>query len=233
MNLKEKLEAATKNYEACRTRLDKVRADYEGPQKEYAETKVNLVALTSQIKENEALLAESKPKLSKELRRSNGERTDAVKNLLSERRNTEELVEELRVIVKEVENRIGNLRITISPLASTYQSAYASAAENWARVKGYRALIDCAPRLCEALSSVPHSVNGAPYGGLNPGEKTFSSRKFILEEIEALFQTYEYGAAQYSTELGKFDLGAFTMSEMLTPAGKKNLLREIDPYDPI
>ena len=142
MNLTEKLEVATKKYEASRTRLDKVRADYEGPQKEYAETKANLAALNAQIKENEALLAESKPKLSKELRRSNGERTEEVKNLLSDRRNTEELVDELRVIVREVENRIANIRIVISPLAETYESAYQAAGELWAEVNAYRVLVD-------------------------------------------------------------------------------------------
>jgi len=223
MNLTEKLEAATKKYKAARDQLDKARAAYEGPQQEYAETKANLTALTTQITQNEALLAESKPKLSKELRRSNGERTEAVKNLLSDRRNTEELVEELQIIVKEVEKRMDHIRITISPIAVNYQIQYEAAAKDFARVKAYRALVDCAPRLREALVSIPQLVSREPYfirEGLPPEE--FSSKEFILKEIAELLE----GDASYvnpSSDLGKFELGALPSNEIQTPGMRKKI----------
>lgn len=220
MNLTEKLEAATKKYEEARIRLDKARADYEGPQQEYAETKANLTALTTQITHNEALLAESKPKLSKELRRSNGERTEAVKNLLSDRRNTEELVDELQVIVKEVEKRMDHIRIIISPIVVTYQAEYEEAAKNFARVKAYRALVDCIPKLREALVSIPQLVSRVPYGELDARE--FSSKEFILKEISELLEADELYVSP-SSELGKFDLGAFPSKEIQTPSMRKKL----------
>lgn len=232
MNLNEKLEAATKNYEAYRARLDKARADYEGPQKEYAETKANLAALTLQIKENEALLAESKPKLSKELRRSNGERTEAVKNLLSDRRNTEELVDELRVIVTEIENRIASIRATISPLAESYESIYQSAGELWAQVNAYRVLADCAPRLCEALVTTPQLRFAAVPGLLGEG-KSFSSKDFILQEISSLLESQNWNEKPYSADLGEFDLGAFEKKQILSPIGRQRILRNLQQTEAV
>lgn len=220
MNLTEKLEAATKDYEASRARLDKARIDYERPQQEYAETKANLTALTTQITQNEALLAESKPKLSKELRRSNGERTEAVKNLLSDRRNTEELVEELQVIVKEVEKRMDHIRITISPIVVKYQSVYEEAAKNLARVKAYRVLVDCAPKLREALVSIPQLVSRPAYFIRDGLEQEFSSKEFILKEISELLEADELSP---SSDLGKFDLGAFPSKEIKTPGMQKKI----------
>lgn len=229
MNLTAKLEDVTRSYEAAHAHLDQVRAAYDGPQKEYAETKANLAALMKQIKENEGLLAESKPKMSMELRRSNGERTDAVKNLMRERRDAEELLDELRVIVKEVERRIGNIRITISPIATRYLAAYQSAAENWARLRAYRVLVDFAPQLSEALVRTPQMVH-QPFLEENGG-KAFSSKGFILGEIGKLLDSHEISGSPYSADLGEFNLGAFTMNEILTPGGTKILLRELQQDD--
>lgn len=221
MNLAEKLEVAKKAYEEARARLDTRRAAYEIPQKEYAETKANLSRLKERISEGETSLLNSKTKLAVELRDSNGETTAAVKKVLSDRRDTEDLLDEVRIIAQEVEKRMDEIRKTISEVARNYQSAYHDAAHMWAKVEAYRVLVDCAPQLSRAMAVLPAMSVEALVGQDSHGailvERSLN-KNIILKEIPALLEDYTGDLRPYRADLGVVDLGALNESEILTPA---------------
>lgn len=223
MNLAEKLEAATKDYEAARSELERIRGDYTGPQKEYAETKDNLSSLQEKIKASETSLSDLKTKMSIELRASNGEATDAVKKILSDRRNTDDLLDELRLIVQEVEKRLYDIRQTISPLATTYERTYHTASVCWGRVNAYRALVECAPQLRAAMAVIPPMSEREIFGTSDSAILYADSlpENIILKEIQGWVEGgYNAPKTPYQAELGHLDLGALKKSEVLTPATK-------------
>lgn len=223
MNLAEKLEAATKEYEEARTALEGIRAKYLGPQKEFAETKANLSSLQAKIKEAETSLSDLKAKMGTELRASNGETTDAVKKVLSDRRNTDDLLEELRIIAQEVEKRVYDIRQTISPLATAYEHAYHRASVCWSKANVYRALVECAPQLRAAMAVVPSMSEREIHGTSETAVLYAASlpENIILKEITGWIDGgYDAPKTPYQAELGHLDLGALKKSEVLTPGMK-------------
>jgi len=228
MTLNEKLAEAKQHYEAMRAKLESVRLEYAAQEKTYGETKANFSALNGKIKDCEAALAESKTKLAMELRASNGERSSAVKKLLSDRRDTEDLLDEIRVIVMEVEKRMGQLRLAISPLATSYQFSYAAAAAAWSKFNAYRVLADLGPQLHEALAATP-AMSEVPIGGNHHGAhklEKFLCKETLSKEIGVLLAEYK-GEGVLSHEAWSVDLGSFPVEEILTPGQAKKLGEKI------
>lgn len=228
MTLNEKLAESKQHYEAMRVKLESVRSEYAAQEKTYGETKANFSALNEKIKDCEAALAESKTKLAMELRASNGERSSAVKKLLSDRRDTEDLLDEIRVIVKEVERRMGELLLAISPLAKTYQFSYAAAAEAWSKFNAYRVLADLGPQLHEMLAATP-AMSEVPIGGNSYAAhklEKFLCKETLSKEIGILLDEYK-GDGVLSHDGWSVDLGSLPPGEILTPTQSKNLAAQL------
>ena len=193
MTLNEKLVESKQRYEAMLTKLESNRSKYAPQEKVYGETKANLAALREKIKDCEAVLLESKTKLAMELRASNGERSSAVKKLLSDRRDTEDLLDEIRVIVTEVEKRMDDLLLAISPLAENYRFSYTHTAEAWSKFNAYRVLADLGPHLHEVLAATP-AMSKDPIGGNRHGAHTlekFLCKETLSKEIGILLAEYK------------------------------------------
>uniref|UniRef100_UPI001C3038B8 hypothetical protein n=1 Tax=Achromobacter sp. GbtcB20 TaxID=2824765 RepID=UPI001C3038B8 len=90
LDMNQKFIEAKNKYEAALALLEKCRSNYDnGPQTEYAETEANLSELQATIRADEAALEQSQANLAKELQASNGQTTEAAKNLLRDRRDLE------------------------------------------------------------------------------------------------------------------------------------------------
>lgn len=217
-DLKQKLATAQKDYDAARSNLEKRRSAYEnGPHKDYAETQANLSELKATISENEASLGKSKDGLVVELQASRGKTTEAAKKLLRDRRDTEEVLEQCYEIEKEVQKRVSELRFPVSTAARGYEAAYSAAAECWWKVQTYSALMECGQRLCEVMAVVPVDVSYQQFDSA-PLYDSELPKALIFQELDRMLKEYKGDRQPYQAELGKFDLGTFSKSEMLTPA---------------
>lgn len=218
-DLKKKLDVAKINYEAATAALKIARDHYEGgPQKEYAAVKENIASLKTKIAEHESVSVTARNTFSHELRASRGATTAAAKSALNERRNSEELIEECRLILEELEKQEYALRFTISEAAADYRRKYTHATECWALVNTYSVLVGCGEQLCKAMAVRPWQE----------GEKVRDEHAKILvkaslaenvirTEIDASLKNYQGETQPYLSELGTCDFGAFSVSEIMSP----------------
>ena len=216
LDLNQKLAAATSDYEAARIKLEDVRIAYEsGPQKDYAETQINLLDLEAAIKNDEATLEEIKANLEQELVRSYGLTNDAGRNLMNDRRNTEELLEQRRFVLLEVKRRLSDIRIAASTAARAYESAYDIAAQLWWKMQTYTVLSECGQRLCEllAVDTVDATHRRHDSGALIDNQLP---KVLLFQELKYMVEKYEGETRPYRSELGVCDLKGFPKSKMLT-----------------
>jgi len=142
LDMNQKFEEAKTKYEAARKDLEKYRGAYDnGPQKEFSEMEANLSELQNLIRQDETALDNSKASLTSELLASNGRKTDATKNLLRDRRDMEDLLEQRRLVVQELENSQERLRAPATAAALAYETAYHNAAECWWKLQMYSFLV--------------------------------------------------------------------------------------------
>lgn len=216
LDFTQKLAAATSDYEAARVNLENVRIAYEsGVQKDYGETKANLSELEVAIKNDEINLDKSKEDLQHELVRSYGLTNDAVRNLMNDRRSTEELLEQRRFVLLEVRKRLSDLRIAASTAGREYENAYDRAANCWWKMQTYIVLSECGQRLCDLLAvdtrntTHRHFDSGALIDNQLPNVLFF-------KEIKSMMEGYDGETMPYRSELGVFDLKDFPRNKMLT-----------------
>lgn len=230
LNMNQKFEEAKVKYEAALTKLKECREAYDnGPQKEYAETATNLSELQDLIRQDEVGLENSKARLALELQASNGRTTDAAKNLLRDRRDMEELLEQRHLVQQEVEKRLEDLREPVSKAAFAYKTAYHYAAECWWKVQTYDFLAEHGQRLCELMSILHSDQSPRMYDSDRFRDDTLP-KNILRKEINSMVDTFEGDQMPYRSEIGKFDMKAFPSEKILTAAEKnfnkyKNLSR--------
>lgn len=218
LDMNQKFEEAKTRYEAARTNLDKCRETYDnGPQKEYAETEANLSELRDLIAQDEASLENSKASLASELQASNGRTTDAAKNLLRDRRDMEELLEQRRLVLQEVEKRLEGLRGPASAAAVAYNAAYHQAADCWWKLQMYSFLAEHGQRLCE-LMAIQHSDQSPRLRDSDEYRDETLPKAMLFREVKAMVAEYKGDRRPYRSEIGNFDLKGFPSSRMLTVA---------------
>jgi hypothetical protein len=225
-DLKQKLATAKEDYDAARAHLEKMRSEFEsGPKKEYTETQKNLSALQATIKENEKSLEDGKTNLAKELRASNGQTTDVAKKILSDRRNTDDVLEQCREILHEVEKSVSELRIPLTNAVRNYQLAYSKAAECWQVLNTYTVIAECGQRLCEALAVTPVKFTGNMIEG---GASSLTivdnspTKTLILKELGLMLKEYKGDWQPYRAELGECNVEVYR-DAMVTPGQKHNM----------
>jgi chromosome segregation ATPase len=223
LDLKQKFEEAKTKYEAARTNLEKRRDTYDnGPQKEYAETEANLSELQGLITQDEAALENSKTSLGLELQASNGRTTDAAKNLLRERRDMEELLEQRRLVLQEVQKRLERLRGPASEAAENYRTAYHQAAESWWQLQMYSFLAEHGQRLCELMAIQHSDTSPRRYAQDEFRDETLPAA-MLLRVVKSMVAGYTGDRMPYRSEIGKFDMKGFPSSKMLTPVQRHKL----------
>ena len=223
LDMNQKFEEAKTKYEAALKNLEKCRGTYEtGPQKEYAETETNLLALKATIQADETALEQSKSSLAKELQASNGAMTGEAKNLLRNRRDLEDLLEQRHLVLQEVEKRLSGLRGPASVAAADYKCAYHNAAECWWTMRMYGFLAEHGQQLCEVLA-IEHSDMSPRLSDSDDLRDDSLPKKLLLKEIKWMVDGYKGDRRPYYSEIGKFDLKAFPSSRMLSPAQRTRI----------
>lgn len=218
LDMNQKFEEAKTKYEAARKKLEKCRDTYDnGPQKEYAETEANLSELQELIRQDEAALDNSKASLALELQASNGQTTDAAKNLLRDRRDMEELLEQRRLILQEVEKRLEGLRGPATDAASAYKVAYHHAAECWWKLQTYSFLAEHGQRLCE-LMAIEHSDLSPRMHAQDDFRDETLPKIMLIREVNSMVAAYKGDRMPYRSEIGKFDMKGFPLTKVLTIA---------------
>ncbi|PYD85181.1 hypothetical protein DNF23_50275 [Pseudomonas syringae pv. pisi] len=223
LDLNQKFEEAKTKYEAARTNLEKRRDTYNnGPQKEYAETEANLSELQGLIRQDEGAVESSKASLALELQASNGQTTDAAKNLLRDRQGIEELLEQRRLVLVEVEKRLEGLRGPASDAAEDYRLAYHQAADCWWKLQMYSFLAEHGQRLCE-LMAIEHSDQSPRLRDSDEYRDQTLPKVMLFREVKAMVAEYKGDRMPYRSEIGKFDMKGFPPSRILTPAQRHRL----------
>jgi DNA repair exonuclease SbcCD ATPase subunit len=218
-DLKQKLATAKTAYETARATLDNARAAYEaGPGKNYAEIKQNIDALKAQIEEYRRAHQAAKDALAQALSESNGAMTTKAKEALTARRNAEDMLEECRGLLAQVEETAIAVRLEASQAAIAFRSAYQAASKCWADMNVYAVLAECGERLCAAMAVRPVS-NPRDFDAHSAyGAQQAAPRNVLLAEIDQLVKSYEGDTRPYVIELGVCDLGAMAEQEIMSPA---------------
>lgn len=223
LDMNQKFEEAKTKYEVARTHLEKCRDTYDnGPLKTYTETEANLSELQSLIRQDEAALENSKASLGLELQASNGRTTNAAKNLLRDRRDMEELLEQRRLVLQAVEKRLEELRGPASEAAEDYRLAYHQAAECWWQLQTYSFLAEHGQRLCELMAIQHSDMSPRMYAQDEFRDETLPGA-MLLRVVKSMVAEYKGDRMPYRSEIGKFDMKGFPSSRMLTPVQRHKL----------
>lgn len=223
LDMNQKFEEAKTKYEAARAKLERCRDKYDnGPQQEYAVTEANLSDLQELIRQDEAAVESSKASLALELQASNGQTTDAAKNLLRDRRDIEEVLEQRRLVLLEVEKRLEGLRGPASEAAEDYRMAYHQAAECWWQLQMYSFLAEHGQQLCE-LMAIEHSDTSLRMHAHDEFRDETLPKSMLLRVVKSMVAEYKGDRMPYRSEIGKFDMKGFPSSRMLTPVQRHRL----------
>lgn len=212
-DLKQKLGEAKAKYAATKSTLEEVRATYEnGPKKNYSELKENLSGLNEQIKKHEDDRAAAKKKLAVELKKSNGAKTEDVKETLAAIRDADFMLEECGVLQQQLERNVEAERVNASAVADRYQAAYQEASYAWSVMNVFEVLAECGDRLCAAMAVRPVGVEGGPLSVRQ------LPKEMMLSEINSMLADYENDNQPYVSEIGRLDLGTLSSNERMSPA---------------
>lgn len=212
-DLKQKLGEAKAKYAAAKSTLEEVRSVYEnGPKKNYSELKVNLSGLMDQIKKHEDDRKSAKKKLAADLKKSNGAKTEEVKETLGTLRDADFMLEECGVLQQQLEKNVEAERANASLVGDRYHAAYKEASYAWSVMNMFEVLTECGERLCAAMAVRPVGVEGGPHSPRQlPSE-------MMLIEIKSMLNAYQGDERAYVSDIGRLDLGSLSSDERMSPA---------------
>ncbi|ARL09214.1 hypothetical protein [Burkholderia pseudomallei] len=217
--LNERLKAATRAFEDAHAQLKKARIAYTNEAgKHYAESIANAGTLPSQMAEHRQAFEEAKSALEAALLRSGGQVTPEVKAALSDRRDAEDMIEQIATLEKHAERTRKRALIEASVTAREYVNAYQIASQRWAEMNVLSALVECGERIARAMAVIPASELFVPYA-VTTGEDNTICKNRVLNELDRLRDAFmDEGRSAYSTIIGELDLGSLTIGEILSPA---------------
>ncbi|MBD2936251.1 hypothetical protein G5C41_02275 [Burkholderia pseudomallei] len=218
--LNERLKAATRAFEDARARLERTRIAYtNGPGKRYAETINNAGTLPAQTAEYQRAHEEAKATLGAAMLQSGGQVTPEVKAALSARRDAEDLIEQFTELEKHAERTRKRAHLDASKAAREYVDAYEHASQCWAEMNVLSALVECGERIARAMAVVPAAERLVPYA-ITTGTHETICKDRMLNELDRLRDIFrEDDRLPYQNVIGKLELGALEVGEILSAAG--------------
>jgi hypothetical protein len=218
--LNERLKAATRAFEDARARLERTRIAYtNGPGKRYAETINNAGTLPAQTAEYQRAHEEAKATLGAAMLQSGGQVTPEVKAALSARRDAEDLIEQFTELEKHAERTRKRAHLDASKSAREYVDAYEHASQCWAEMNVLSALVECGERIARAMAVVPAAEQLVPYA-ITTGTHESVCKDRMLNELDRLRDVFrEDDRLPYQNVIGKLELGALEVREILSAAG--------------
>lgn len=224
--LQERLATATRKYEEERSRLEERRSAYtSGPGKSYADMKESADELDRRIAEQNEAHEKAKAALADAMLSGGGRVTQEVKAALTQRRNAEDLIEQLAVLAQEMERTRKPVHVDASFAAKAYVQAYEAASQCWAEMNVLSALVECGERVARAMAVVPVDENFVPYRVRSSKNATFCA-DLMLKELGTLRIAFEEGRSDFQDAIGTIDLGALEYSEILSSVQAQALTRE-------
>ncbi|WP_155642970.1 hypothetical protein [Burkholderia stagnalis] len=219
--LQQKYEEAKANYATALEILELARHTYDnGVSKDFAEAKKNRGSLAAQLDSEKQASENAKAALAQAMRDSNGARSPEVAQALSDRRNTDDMIEQYADLLAQSDQLVNALKVDASPVAREYVNAYENAAQRWAEMNAFAALVECGERLARAM------VVTAPCDALMPWHKRrtrgedhpeLSCEQIIMNTLRDLASQCEE-RRPYVQEIGALELGTMVVDDILSPA---------------
>ncbi|MDO8591510.1 MAG: hypothetical protein Q7R60_01115, partial [bacterium] len=154
--------------------------------------------------------------LAKALSASNGKITPQAKEALAARRDTDDLLDECRILLSQVEKNMVTERFSFSEAAETYRLAYQNASKRWAEMNTFTVLVECGERICAAMAVC--TMTKAYDHHEKIANDLSESSNVILGELQELLRTFNGDKKPYIAELGTYDIGLMSENEIMSPA---------------
>jgi len=219
--LQQRYQQAKAKFASALESLELIRHTYEnGVCKDFAEAKKNRESLAAQLDIQKQASENAKAALAQAMHESNGARTAEVAQALSERRNTDDMIEQYAALLSQSDQLVNALQVDASPVAKSYVQAYEDAAQRWAEMNAFAALVECGERLARAM------IVTAPCDGLLPWNKRRtrgegehpepSCEQIIMNALRDLASQCEE-RRPYVQEIGPMEMGTMAIDDILNP----------------
>ncbi|SEP48099.1 hypothetical protein [Pseudomonas sp. Snoq117.2] len=218
-DLQQKHEQAKSTYAAALANLELARHTYDnGAGKAFAEAKKHRESLATQLDGEKQASERAKATLAEAVCQSNGARTADVTQALSDRRNADDMVDQLSALLSEADRLVESAHAEASTAGRTYMAAYEAAAQRWAEMNVLAALAQCGEQIARAMAV--KAPNGLPYPIRyergEAGNLDASSEQLVIKELRALAEQCD--TRPYVQEIGTVDLGAMEQQDVLSAA---------------